>query len=405
MPRAKRKLPELKVVFDTNVLYTGAASDFLRQEVRDLIHANSGHEDLTVSWIVPEIVLHERQYQMRARGYELLPAIEKLERLLGHNLNITKQIVELRVREVIQTQLDELGIAVHAVDTVNVDWNRLMLDAAYRKPPFDRGEKEKGFRDALVAETFFQIVAQSPSTPKLCRVALVTNDALLTEAVVGRAATLSNVRVLATPEDLKGLINTLASEVSEEFVAGIREIASQYFFLVKRDDTLYYKEGIRGRVLSDFSDQLSQIPEGATQRENGRWTIYPPRFVRKAGQRVTWATRISVAASAYSPSFSRTGEMEGASTNPIIAAILGTIASQAVPSNDPQMQAPPNPYIALQSPKHTTSGRRVVARRNQVPVATGRSTFEVVWSVSVSTNRRLSSPKVEAISFVETIWE
>jgi PIN domain len=152
---------ELEVVFDTNVLYTGSASHFLRKEVSDLIDQNSNIPDRTIRWTVPEVVRHERQYQMPDKAYEMLPTIQRLERLLGHNLNITKEILDARVKEVVDHQVQQYHINVRTLDPAGVDWPRVMLDAAYRKPPFQSGEKEKGFRDALILETFMQIVGSS----------------------------------------------------------------------------------------------------------------------------------------------------------------------------------------------------------------------------------------------------
>ncbi len=45
MPRKKK--PELKVVFDTSVLFSQVAYNLLRDEVRQLIESNSQHIDLS----------------------------------------------------------------------------------------------------------------------------------------------------------------------------------------------------------------------------------------------------------------------------------------------------------------------------------------------------------------------
>ena len=107
-----RGKPELKVVFDSNVLYTGTASDLFNQSVGQLITESSRHQDIALSWYLPEIVVLERTYQMMRRGLELLPSIQKLEQLLGHNLNITGEIIERRVNETVQKQLTQYGITV-----------------------------------------------------------------------------------------------------------------------------------------------------------------------------------------------------------------------------------------------------------------------------------------------------
>src|ERR1039458_5358202 len=179
MPRrARPRNLELRVILDTNALFTGSAHYFLRKEVGDLIEQHSGLPDLTIKWIVPEVVRHERQFQMLNEALQLLPAVEKLERVLGHNLNITRDILETRVREAIDRQVEHFGIIIQSLTTGGVDWARLVIDAAYRRPPFQRGEKEKGFRDAVILETFIQLVTDAPSSPTTARVVLVSSDQL-----------------------------------------------------------------------------------------------------------------------------------------------------------------------------------------------------------------------------------
>src|SRR5205807_2068990 len=102
----------LEVVLDTNALYTGSANYFLRKEVADLIEQNSTLPDLTIRWIVPEVVRHERHFQMLQVALQMLPTIEKLERLLGHRLNITDEILDTRVKEAIEREIQRLGIVV-----------------------------------------------------------------------------------------------------------------------------------------------------------------------------------------------------------------------------------------------------------------------------------------------------
>ena len=113
------------------------------------------------------------------------------------------------------------GLKVLSIDETKVSVQALMLDAAYRRPPFSEGEKEKGFRDSLAAEAFIQLIEQSPSDPNACLSVLLTNDKLLSEAVMKRTANVRNVKVLASLEELKSLINTIASQVDEQFVAEI----------------------------------------------------------------------------------------------------------------------------------------------------------------------------------------
>jgi len=120
MGRRVKKPPELKIVLDTSAIFTGSASDLLKAEVVDAIHNNASFPDLTVTWHLPEMVVQERQYQMIRKALELLPAVDKLERLLGHKLNITPEIVKTRVEEAINAQVKSLKISVRPLDTAAV---------------------------------------------------------------------------------------------------------------------------------------------------------------------------------------------------------------------------------------------------------------------------------------------
>jgi len=123
--KKKNQKSQLRVVFDTNALYVtptslGSASDLLRQEIADLI-ADSKYPDLDILWYLPEVVRHERQYQMQTEALKLRPAINKIERLLGHNLALTDQILLDHVKTKIDERKDQLGLQELALDHGHVD--------------------------------------------------------------------------------------------------------------------------------------------------------------------------------------------------------------------------------------------------------------------------------------------
>ena len=146
------------------------------------------------------------------------------------NLNITEQILVESVEKVVSQRHDDLGFMSLPLDYNKVDWNCVALDAVYRRPPFKDGETEKGFRDRLIVECFLQLVADSPKTPKICRIVLVSDDRLLARAVEARRRGSTNTSSVSTPEELKGLINTLVSQVDETFLAIIRAKAEKLFY-------------------------------------------------------------------------------------------------------------------------------------------------------------------------------
>jgi hypothetical protein len=195
----------------------------------------------------------------------------------------------------VEERQKELGLLSLKLDYTTVDWQRVSMDAAYRRPPFQAGDTEKGFRDALVIESFIQLVNDSPKTPQACRLVLVTGDKLVAEAVGLRIVDSSNVSVLPSLEDLKGLINTLVSEVGEEFISALRPKAQRLFFIPKDESTLYYKENIGKKLTEKFAAELRALPLGASNRKNGTWTINNPNFAKKVERRVHWISRVEIA--------------------------------------------------------------------------------------------------------------
>ena len=347
----------------------------------------------------------------RARG--LLPSIQKLEKLLGHNLNITRSTLEERVQATVKRQINEFGLQILSLNYSKVDWEKMTLDASYRRPPFASGDKEKGFRDALVVESFLQLHSVSAATPRICRVILVSADHFIAEAVRARTGDARNVQVLNSVDELKGFINTLVSEVTEDFVATLQPLASSYFFENQRRDCLYYKENLREKILAKFGEKLGEVPPGTDYRENGKWFVEEPRFVNKKLQRVTWVTRIEVdskASKSLATSNPYTIPLEGSAGTGIITApppgpsdiYFGpgdsTLFSQTPGTGGYALAGGPAPFTSYLSSMGSTRNFRFL-------IATGKSLFEVTWSISVSTRWRLSAPRIESISYLDTIWE
>lgn len=368
----KKQIPELKVLFDTNVLYTQMASDLVKPEVATLITEHSSYTDHKISWHLPAIVRHERQYQMEKAAMQLLPSLSKLEKLLGHNLAINESILKQRVSDAISTHLAFLRIETVDVDPSQVNWPEIILKAAYRRPPFDSGEKEKGFRDALVIESLRQLILQSPVTPTVCRIVLVTEDKLLRQAAEEATTSVQNVRIVADLDELKGLINTLVSEVGEDFIAELLPKAHSHFFVKEDKTTLYYKEDIRKIIKEQFSSELASKPDGVTEMEPGTWYIGKSRFVKKEGQRIFWVNRIEPTFTGY-----RT-------------------ASNAPAKNIDDILSPSSPGLS------SLAGLFNKTATEKSLVGEFANIFDVNWSITLGQHKKFSAAKIENILFVET---
>lgn len=371
----KKQIPELKVLFDTNVLYTQAASDLVKPEVAALIDEHSTYIDHKITWHIPDIVRHERQYQMIKAGTSLIPSINKLEKLLGHNLAINENTLKEQVIRIVNSQLSAMRLNLVTVEASRVNWDKMMLDAAYRQPPFDPGEREKGFRDALVIESLLQLIHQSPVTPAVCRVVMVSEDKLTSEAAKSACISFPNVRILNTLEELRGLINTLVSAVDERFVEEMQSKAQPYFFVKEDKSTLYYKEELRSKIKDKFSVELDATPEGITEAEADTWYIGNPRFVKKEGQRVFWVSRIEATFFGYKTEHKF----------PPYTGLLG--ATQA--------SSPASVTLSSLASLMTTKAEKVFVSKYAV-------IFEIDWSATFGAHKKFSAPKIEGLRYIET---
>ena len=84
----------------------------------------------------------------------------------------------------------------------------------------------------------------------------MTSDERLAEYVREGTNEAKNARVLGSVDDLESLINTLVSEVTEEFVSDIKLRVQPFFFEKEKESSLYYKEGLRDRLEEEFGHEL-----------------------------------------------------------------------------------------------------------------------------------------------------
>lgn len=399
--RVKPPQVSIDVVLDTSVLFTGSESHFFRKEVADLIEQNSSLPDLTIRWIVPEIVRHERQFQMRQKAIEMLPTIAKLERLLGHNLNINAEILDRRVEEAVDNQLKKHSVMVQPLAHADVDWPRLMLDAAYRRPPFQLGETEEGFRDALILETFLQLMGTPAGSRSNTRLALVSSDQLLSDAARARLGTASDVYLLESIEALKGLINTLGSAVDEGFIARVTPGAELVFYKPDDGRSLYYKGSVGTKLDLALKSADLRLPGGADKYKVEQWHLGSPRFVKKQGQRIYWTSRVEGKLKALkSAAPSARGVPLSSLLSPNITNVTGWSGVSPSPSfpDNKTLETVYWQSLGSKVPLATLSGSA------DTDVGSGTASLDVSWSVVVTTAGKLTKPQLESVAFVEVVW-
>ena len=285
---------QLKVFFDTNMLWTSSASDLIPGPIADLILGKNADPLLDVQVYVPQIVVEERVYQMRANADALLPNLIKLERVIGHSLAITSEILKDRIRSTVDARVSHLGLRLVEVDYAGVNWPKLVTAAVNRLPPFDPGEKEKGFRDAIALEAFMQELDRSPKTPSRCIVVFVSGDKVLRDAAKNRTAAASNVRILQTLPDLSDLINTLSSELTEVTVEKLRAKAASMFFTDHLNkNALFYTARVKELTEEQYGLRIHEVPLGASVITQKAHWVDKPVFVKKIGAVIFWTTRLT----------------------------------------------------------------------------------------------------------------
>jgi hypothetical protein len=280
------------VVFDTNVLFTELAHHLIRLEVKELIAAHSQHDDIDVKWVLPEGVVQERRYQMLAEAKKLQTSLSNYSRLVDLVIECSDEQLAGHVNRCIEREIENLGLEVHHLDPGLVDWCELQRAAWSRLPPFDpNAKREKGFRDALILETFSQLAISSPSSSII---ALVCGDDLLATTVQSRLSSQSNIRVIRSSAEVGGLINTFVENVTEEHATRIKNLCWAAFFQKSDppDEKLYwYQWKLTAVVQQTFQTMLQKEELHGAKEVSYLWagTV----LVEKRGIRWRWSTRIT----------------------------------------------------------------------------------------------------------------
>ncbi len=395
---------ELRVVFDTSAVFSKAPTELLSHDVVTVISGLVGQEEPALRWYLPETVYLERRYQMLAKAASVLSHLDTARKILDRDLSVTKGDMEKGIERLLREQVEKYKLNVSPLNFGNVNWKAIADSATKRLPPFEK-DNEKGFRDALVLETFMQVVGETPAPASKYRVGLVTKDGLLSDAAQKRIEGVSSARVFVSLDDLKGYVATLTKEVPEELIDALKPVANTFFYIEDDSSCLFAQENVKKRIKEEYADKLAEIPTGADKRENIAWRIDPPRFVDSLEKTITWASRVIVEAVATRSLQMTTGVINlGFGPGSLPSTQWGTTIT-SLPSGTTQVVEPVFPIYSGIVP--STSWEPSSAWQNAILGRfSGRSIFEVLWSaVSTESPVGLKDGKVLQIRFVETVWD
>lgn len=283
-PKKKRKV--LHVLFDTNAILADGFENLISKKAADAIREHSKHGDLDIVWLVPEIVRFEREYQMRDQFRDVLKPTKRVEQLLGADWGISQETIESAIASRIDQQLAAHKIVVRTCDATLVNLNQIVRDAAFRTAPFEPGKTEKGFRDAIICETFYQL-ANSLSSHETA--VLVSNDKPAQRAVIAR---LPAARVL---EDIEGLLNEInlrVGNVDAQTASLIESKASKLMldFSNNSDPTaLWNREKLYAAIWAKFQKEINDY-WGNSNATVAEQFLAPTRLVKKEGTRVFFSS-------------------------------------------------------------------------------------------------------------------
>jgi hypothetical protein len=355
---------QIKIFTDTNIVHAAQAHLLISTAVHKYVSEHKKVESVELKWFLPSMVLEERRHQMLNAALALTPKLDEVERLLGHSLAITPEVMEDRVKSKIEKTINELGLEVCELDAKSVDWEEIIQRSAHRKPPFEKStEKEKGFRDAIIATTFLQEIERSPVTPRSCLLVFVSGDKRVREYIQEKTASASNVRVLDTLDELKSFLNAIASEVTEEFLGQLHPKAKNFFHNFDTRDGLYMKENIPQQISEQYNDELNAVTKEFpdSRRRQGTIRLGEQTFIKKTGQTVTWNTALSIDFEIVKYDLTKIKEAGGG--------LLGVRAAEPA------------------------------------TIATGSSQFYIEWKHQVSTKGNLIKPKINKILFEENVFD
>ena len=280
-----RRRKVLSVVFDTNAIFHKEFDTLVCQAASDLIARHSNHGDLGIRWVIPEIVRGEREYQMRNEFRNVSPHVAKVESLFGGVWGVTQAAVEQRIAARIDEELAALRIEVVPCVSDRVDWDAVMRRACFREPPFERGQTEKGFRDAVTCETFIQIAEDLAGSDTAV---LVSKDRLVKQYIESCGIEGHRARVVDDLDALDDEIQLRVANVDEDTQTYIERRAQLLFFPwgnPSDPNSLWARERIGDRIWEEYGNRLRLTPPGTTH-VIVRQELSNARLVSKDGPRV-----------------------------------------------------------------------------------------------------------------------
>ena len=380
------RTPDVHIVADTNALYSDSVDRLLSKSLSDFILLEARPLGVVLQWHLPAVVITERKQQMLGKGLTLLESVEKLETLIDHKMGYTEDTIRLHIDKAVERQMESHSLRALDLESARVNWDSVIDAAARKLPPYSSGGKEKGFKDAVILETFMQLAEGLPRSPTSCRVFLLTNDGALGEATRARVKGLRNVGVLNDLDALRTELNAVAAHLSPDAISKLVDKAQIMFFNEPEKSGLYYKWEIAEEFNKKYSAIASERPDGFLPPSVKMNYISPPTFLRKEGQKVFFSSKIRREVTAKKRVFK---ELEAVPAS-------GGASDSSLASLGFASKWSERAKLGLLEPS-LWEGYEEVEK-------TGAHTFEVHWCATLNRQGRLISPHLTSVEHIRSAW-
>lgn len=333
---------------------------------------------------------------MRSRADELVPAVRKIENLLGLQF-VNDEIVNDRILSIIEKDSADHGLSTIEADYSSIDWPLLVDRACFRRPPFSDGDKEKGFKDAIILECFANLVSLKPKSKTQNIIALVCQDDLMAEYAQELFRAQKQVHICRSLDDLRTVVNAIASNVTQDVADAYVEKATRIFWDGSAQKGLYQGWGIWSKISKDYA----RYATGGWTITSGKVSIPSTTFIKKESTRIFLKTVVTVALTATRKERKETPAISGGQVNVLgnykenqwtnnallaqssTSSLLSDYAqSLAASASDPYSQVPFADRLAAIIPEYT--------ERKSFATAS----FDVLWSVTVGRTGRIIRPEM-----------
>lgn len=279
----------LWIVLDTNAIYLETDGDEVITPALARVINDPLHQGLNIVWAVPEMVRMEREYQLWGNAKHAVSAAQKVPKIFAGALSIDQDKVQAQISGVVGEAFRQTGLQVIECAYDDVNWRQLVHAAGYRRAPFDPDpKKEKGFKDAIIAETFIQLCKRLDFRAGDGAI-MVTDDEMLRENVTNQVGA-SGPLVVRDLDALSNELNFMVSDI-ESGTANELQISTGGLLSNVPD---FWSE-VNSRIDADLMQyQQTGVPPGTINPRVTKRLYNPAVFLEKRNRRAVFLTKLNL---------------------------------------------------------------------------------------------------------------